>query len=83
MVGAALWTPSQRDLYFIWTQFSLGAAWLLAGSEASFIQADLTPAFLFSEEVNGTTKGTKKGEARQRNRWLLNEEELRPRPSEN
>lgn len=49
-------------LYFIWALISLGAVWALACSEASFIQTDLCPVFLFLEEVNVITKGTKKGE---------------------
>lgn len=50
-------------LYFIWTLISLGAVWASACSEASFMQTDLSPVFLFLEEVNVITKGTKKGEA--------------------
>lgn len=67
-------------LYFIWALISPGAAWAWACSEASFIQTDLSPVFLFLEEVNVITKGTKKGEVGQHNRPLLNKEKLRPRP---
>lgn len=49
-------------LCFICTLISLVAVWALACSGASFIQTDLSLLFLFLEEVNEITKGTKKGE---------------------